>query len=356
MKKLFYYTFAAIMISGCGGETKPQQATDNRIERAQTVNLVDTIHLSKGLFRSQLISNGKLRAKQKSELKFSASGIVEQLNVSNGSHIGKGMVIAALEVGEQQLRLRQALTRLEKAKIDLADALLGFGYTVADSAKVKKEHLQVARLRSGYDSAEDDVAAAKLSIDKSTLKAPFGGKIANLKTKLWENPKGDFFCTVIDDGSFDIEFAVLESELKSVHQGQQVKVATFIEPQKSYSGTISSINQMVDDKGQVLVTATIPNPGGLMDGMNVKVFVENVILDKLVVPKSAVVIRDNLEVLFRMTPEGKTIWTYVYIEAANSDSYVVVANTDRGADLSPGDVIIVRGNLNLADNVDVQIK
>ena len=355
MKRLLIICLAAVAAVGCDGEKK-QEATDNKIQRAEAINYVDTIHLSRGIFRSQLISNGKLRAKQKSDLRFAASGIVDKLNIKNGGTVRGGETLAAVESGEQSLRLKQAMSRLEKARIDLSDALLGFGYTSGDTTSVKPEHLRTAKIRSGYESAVDDVAAARMALEKCTLTAPFDGKIANLKTKLWENPKGDFFCTVIDDGSFDIEFAVLESELKNVREGQQVKVATFTDPQNRYTGTVTSINQMVDEKGQIMVTANIPNPGGLLDGMNVKVYVESSVADKMVVPKSAVLIRDNHEVLFRMTPEGKTIWTYVLIEAANSDSYAVVANTDRGADLSPGDAIIVSGNLNLADNVEVRVK
>lgn len=357
MKRFFTATMCCCLFFSCGVKDKTQEVTDNRIERAGAVNYVDTIHLRLGVFRSELISNGKLRARQKSDLRFSVSGVVEKLNVRNGLLIRSGEVIASIESAEQSLRLRQSLSRFEKSKIDFADALLSFGYTTDDTTNVKAEHLQVAKIRSGYESAYDDVQAARMALEKCTLKAPFAGKIANLKTKLWENPKGDFFCTVIDDGSFDVEFTVLENELKNVREGQQVRVATFVEGQKKYTGAITSINQMVDDKGQIMVTANIPNMGGgLIDGMNVKIYVENAVGGKLIVPKSAVLIRDNFEVLFRMTPEGKTIWTYVHIEAASSDSYAVVANTDRGADLGPGDAVIISGNLNLADNVDVVVK
>lgn len=355
MKKLLLL-YATLLAVGCDGEKQPQEATDNKIQRTEAVNYVDTIHLTKGVFRSQLIGNGKLRARQKSDMQFPSSGVVDVLNVKNGAMVRQGEVIAAIVSIEPNLQLKQALSRLEKAEIDMNDALLNFGYTSGDTSKVKREHLQVAKIRSGYESAVNDLASARINLAKCTLSAPFDGKIANLKTKLWENPKGDFFCTVIDDTSFDIEFAVLESELKNVREGQQIRVATFTESQKKYTGSVTSINQMVDENGQIMVTANIANPGGLIDGMNVKVYLESNIPGKLVVPKSAVLIRDNLEVLFRMTPSGKTIWTYVYIEAANSDSYAVIANTDRGAELSAGDAVIISGNLNLADNVDVKIK
>jgi len=92
----------------------------------------------------------------------------------------------------------------------------------------------------------------------------------------------------------------------------------------------------------------------LTDGMNVRVAVRQKIAGQLVVPKSAVVIRDNLEVLFRYK-EGRAQWTYVHTSLANSREYVVEANRDRSAELDPGDLIIVSGNLNLADGSEVTL-
>ena len=103
------------------------------------------------------------------------------------------------------------------------------------------------------------------------------------------------------------------------------------------------------------VDATIANDGTLTDGMNVKVFVRQALDNQLVVPKSAVVIRDNLEVLFRYE-NGTARWTYVLTSLANSKEYVVCANEERGAELKVGDIIITSGNLNLADGSEVTIK
>ena len=111
----------------------------------------------------------------------------------------------------------------------------------------------------------------------------------------------------------------------------------------------------MDKNGQIAVTASVKNDGTLIDGMNVRVTVEKDVPDRLVVPKSAVVIRDNLEVLFRHK-DGKALWTYVHTVMSSGDSYVVVPNTDRGAELNEGDEVIVSGNLNLADGSTVTVK
>ena len=67
--------------------------------------------------------------------------------------------------------------------------------------------------------------------------------------------------------------------------------------------------------------------------------VENLVRGQLAVPKSAVVIRDNQEVLFRLGPENKAMWTYVNVVMSNSDSHVVAPNLDKGAELNAGDAV-----------------
>ena len=162
---------------------------------------------------------------------------------------------------------------------------------------------------------------------------------------------------MINDGSFDVEFTVLEGEVHNIREGGAVSVAAFNDPTKRYVGRVVNINPTVDEKGQVLVTASVPRRGDdLIDGMNVKVYVENSLRGKLVVPKSAVLIRDNREVLFTFGKDGKAHWTYVIVEASNSTSHAVRANEDRGAELEAGASIITSGNLNLADGSGVEIK
>ena len=122
-----------------------------------------------------------------------------------------------------------------------------------------------------------------------------------------------------------------------------------------YSGKIKNVNPSIDENGQIEVCAVLDGASSLINGMNVKVTVDKVLDSRLVVPKSAVVVRDNLNVLFRYN-NGRADWVYVNILAANSDSYAIEANAARGAELSVGEQIIVSGNLNLADGSIVSLK
>jgi len=356
MKHLWLYILLAFLVISCETKKQTEEEQMGRKQYEIEKNPVDTIILHKRNFNSQLLSNGKLRALNKSALKFASPGVVKELYVKNGSAVKAGETIALLDTREAELKLEQARQQMEKAKLELQDKLLGYGHKIQDSAQIPAETMRIARIYSGYNDALSALKSAEFTYDNCKLTAPVEGKIANLQTKRFEYPHGEEFCQVINDKILEVEFAILETEFSHLKNGQRVLVSTFTEPEKKYTGQVTEINPTVNDKGQITVRAQLANPGHLIDGMNVKVHIENIIPNKFVVPKSAVLIRDNQEVLFRMDAEGKAAWTYVHTLMANSDSYVIVPNEEKAAELNEGDVVIISGNLNLAHGSHVEIQ
>lgn len=345
---------AAMVAGGCGqsNKTKEHAAADRmqyRIER----NTVSIDTLQRRDFVRELISNGRLVATRRSVLSFPVSGTIVAIAAENGSTVRSGALIARLDTMEYALEVRRARLALDKAQLELYDVLVGLGYKLGDTVKVPSEVMRLARIRSGYADAEAALQSAERNLSHCSLRAPFSGKVANVVQRPYEKTK-DEFCTLLDDSRMSVRFSVLESELGQVKPGLEVAVMPFSDLNREVRGRITAVNPSVDENGQVQVDAEVANDGTLADGMNVRVAVRQRIPGQLVVPKNAVVIRDNEEVLFRYR-EGKAVWTYVRTSLANSREYVVEANTDRGADLAEGDLIITSGNLNIADGSEVTL-
>ena len=354
LNKLFIMG-VVMAISACGNPSS-DELKDGKAVAVPEVNEVEVIALERTDFAHQLLSNGKLKAGRRASLSFGTSGVVSVLNASNGAGVSAGSIIAELDRPDLKLSLEAARIALEKAELELYDVLAGQGYAAKDTASVPDNILAMAKMRSGYTSAKNSLARATLDYEGAILKAPYSGKVADLKLKEYEMTTAEPFCTVIDDISLDVDFPVMESEYAFLEKGLQVRVIPFANPSKSVTGKVSEINPSVDKNGQIAVRATVRNDGSLIDGMNVKVIVERLLPGQLVVPRSAVVVRDNLDVLFTCTDDGVARWTYVDIIRSNGDSHVVAANADRGAKLGEGDKVIVKGNLNLADGSKVRIK
>lgn len=351
---IILFFIAIVALKACNSSHSENVDTEKRVFVPQQ-NLVDTLVLKNATFKKELVNNGKLKALQKSELKFKMAGQLQTLLVQNGELVKKGATIAEFDPFEYEQKLDQAETQFRNAHLELRDVLMGQGYAEADSLKIPAIVYEGAAVRSGYYAAQRELKTARHNLSETILKAPFTGKVANIKQSVYEQVSiGEAFCTLINDTEFEVEFHLVESEIKEVSIGDEVEVSPF-SLEGTFKGIVSQINPIIDERGLVQVRARVKNPGPLMEGMNVKVLVENEVPEQLVVPKQAVVLRQNQEVLFKYE-RGKAFWTYIQTGLENSTSYTVIAHPEKGGILKAGDTVIISGNLNLAHESEVTIK
>ena len=317
-------------------------------------NLVDTMTLRKALFSREIVSNGVLEGSRRAELAFAAGGIVAKVHVRNGSRVQKGSPIAELDTEALELALENARQSLERSRLDYLDRLVSYGYG-SDTTQIPADLREAARIRSGYAAAALSVRTAEMNLRGAVLRAPFAGVVANLKLKPWEQASGTV-CVIIDDSSFDVRFPLLESELPAIAPGRSVAVVPFVSPEAVYEGRIREINPLVDAKGQVAVVASVGSTKGLVEGMNVKLFIRSEGTPQLVVPKSAVVMRDGYDVIFTLdTSSMKAQWLYVDIVESNSTHHAITGCARKRTQVPEGAIVITSGNLNLADGSSVEI-
>lgn len=291
--------FVIVVNSSCKTKSEAQNETSNE-SLPEEKNIVETVVLEKQDFTREIISNGKLAAILKAELYFKNPGIIETVKLRNGESVSANVELARLQNDEYRFNVEKAQVTMEKAEIDRLDALLSMGYKTGPE-NISTEHLKIADIRSGYNQAKIQLAESTQQLDNISLKAPFSGKVEGLKQKSFE--KADLsrpFCTLINDSKFTIDFPLLETEISQVNSGQNVTV-TPIAGAKQTTGIITEINPRIDENGLTWLKAEVTNPGGYLEGMNVKVSIKRAISGQLVVPKQAVVLRQNREVLFRYT-------------------------------------------------------
>ena len=354
---LFILSFAVCSFAGCKNDrnsTEEDRQDDNETSQSYTSEKtkVTIKPLEYRTFSKQLICNGRVEASEKSTISFRSSGRIAQIHVREGQNVVKGETLASLDRTELKEQFISARLAFEKAEMNLADRLLDYGYTINDTASIPADVKRTIYINTGFTDAELAFRRAARDYEGADLKAPFSGKVASITGHMHE--QGGAFCTLIADNTMLVRFSVLETEYKFVKVGQKVKVSPFINESAILEGTVMAINPSVERNGQIQVTAKVKNDGNLLDGMNVRITVENEIPHQLVVDKSAVLVRDDMEILFKYV-DGKSLWTYINVVMSNSTEYVVEANTERGSELSEGDLIIVSGNLNLGDDTEVEV-
>lgn len=176
----------------------------------------------------------------------------------------------------------------------------------------------MAKVKSGYEQSKAQYESAKYDVEQATLVAPFDGVVANLFEKEHNIPKtSEAFCRVINAGTMEVDFTVLESELPLIKVGDKVEV-TLCFRCRCTSGSISEINPLVDENGMVRVKARVNGGNKLFDGMNVRVSVKRSVGEQLVIPKTAVVLRSGKQVVFTLK-DGKAMWNYVHTGLENME-------------------------------------
>ena len=356
MKRIIILLSMALPLFACGSRKEVNSSSDTKLQYKPEENKVSIMELRKSDFPAQILSNGKLSAARKAALSFRGAGAISSVRYKNGAKVPKGAIIATLDRPDADLAIESAQIALDRAKLDLYDRLAGLGYSPSDTASIPAEVLSMAKMRSGYTAAKNDLAKARHEKKGVQLRAPFSGIIADIAASAWDQAPSGPFCTLIDNNSMNVKFSIMESDISKVSAGLPIRVTPFADEGREYTGKISSINPSVGKNGLIEVTGSIPGSAGLIDGMNVKVIVSRNIPGALVVPKSAVVVRDNLNVLFTYTDDGLAHWIYVDVLDSNSESYRVRANSGRGSELHEGDKVIVSGNLNLADGSKVSLE
>lgn len=349
--KALHLLAAFILLAACTS-SKEENKDGSEMEMHQqqmSETYVDTMVLHQKEFNKQIVCNGRLRAKAKSELNFNGQGIIAEVFVREGQHIGKGKLIATLDKLDRLRELEKAEHELQRAKVELTDKLIGLGYN--DMNAVPADVMERAEVMSGYYSAKFQLQSAKKALEECNLYAPFSGRIADLEAKRFQ--KNDKVCILVDDSGFEVEFRILEAELSGVRIGQKVKVTPFVQDSIQYEGRVTEINPLVDDKGLVKIKAQLSNRGNtLLDGMNVRVIVEEKMQHMFVVPKDAVVERDGYQVIF-LLEEGRAVWTYVDVVHSNISSFAITGCQRKETTIKEGDIVITSGNLNLADGTEV---
>lgn len=356
MKKKFILcimvaTLAAVSCKKSGDTANDEQVADTEQGLGETY--VDTMALQATTFCRQTVCNGRLCAKAKSNLSFASQGVTLDIYVKEGQYVKKGQLIASLDKRERQREVEKAEHELYRSKVELTDKLIGLGYD-ADMNGVPEDVRKRAEVTSGYYSAKYQLQSAKTALAECGLYAPFNGRIADVEAK--SHQRNEKVCTIIDDSQFDVEFEVLEAELKHIVKGQQVKVTPFVDDNTVYPGTVTEINPTVNEKGLVKVTARLANRNNsLIDGMNVRIVAEQNMGRMFVVPKDAVVERDGYHVIF-IYLDGKAVWTYVDILHSNINSFAITGCKRKETEIKQGDIVITSGNLNLADGTEVKLR
>lgn len=302
-------------------------------------------------FSIKLQATGILRAQESSIIRAKVAGKIKTSQAFDGHYIEKGNPIIMLEDERLQLQLQKLQLDLNEAILKKNELLIQSNGEMGVDTSVSPLILNAIHIKSGYEKALQAIKQIQYEIEQTKVYAPFNGIIADVESKQHDLVvANDPICRFFNPHTFEAEFLLLEEEALKIKMGQAVKIVPIAIPDLKLHAEVIRINPVVNNQGLVKLHAKIKGhkKAQLFEGMNLRIFIENMVYNQLVVPKQALVLRSGKEVIFTYNQQDSLAkWNYVKVGHENDHQLAI----EKGLNL--GDLVIVEGNNNLAHDAKV---
>ena len=317
------------------------------------------------VIRSDLIlevrASGQAAAWQGTTIKSQVAGRVQSVPVRENSAVAAGQLLAMIDSTEVQLQLDEAKANLAKAQATYRELTIGDD-RLTDTA-LRDERARAARVKSGMDNAEIAVKRADLDLQRTHLRAPFGGRVAFVKVGPGQQiANGEELMQIVDIDPIKVEVQVLESEVSYLRPGGGADIMFAAFPGEPVKGTIETINPVVDQTTrQAKVTVRVPNRDGrILPGMYANITLDaRHIPNRILVPRAAILERDvdrrtMLFVFNGTSTEGTAEWRYVTVGLGNS-RYVEIVDNPETKMVEPGEIVLIGHHNTLVHGARVKL-
>ena len=298
--------------------------------------------------------SGSLKAVNSALIKARVAGELQGLTLREGDFVKAGQVIARIEAGEYQSRVRQARAQAESARaqasvaqrqFDNNKALVDQGFISKTALDTSLANLNAAQ--STYRAALAGTEVAAKSVEDTVLKSPIAGQIAQRLVQPGERVGIDSkIVEVVDLSRLELEASLGAQESMDVRVGQSAELQIEGSPQTVKAQVVRINPSAQAGSRSVLIYLSIDNAGGnalpLRQGLYAQGTLGTAQASRLAVPVSAVR-TDKPEPYVQAIENGQVVHKAVQPGArgaAQGDALVAVTGL---ADGTP----VIRGNIGI---------
>lgn len=349
-----------------------------------------------GVRRGDLVlpvyADGAIRTPRSVNVKTKVGGQLMEVKVRDGDRVRRGQLLARIDPREYEIALEESRYRHLSALSQMAaeadttsvnqEAVRRFADARAaltsarDRGELARElyaerllELEMRALqdgafresvfqqRTGLADARLAEERARLNLEYTEVRAPFDGVVQGLAMVAGEIVgTGTQVCTIYNNDRLEAAVNVLEADLGHLDEGRPVLLAVAATGD-TLRTAVDVISPNLDERSRTCeVIIRFANPDGrLRPGMFVRAQIAGVIHhDKLLVPKDALLIRDNRPLVFKRDGDHAK-WLYVDTGLENED-WVEITAVHSGGSLDPGDEVVVSDHLTLAHEARISIR
>lgn len=273
------------------------------------------------------------------------NGKIVKLMVEEGDFVTQGQVIAKIDDELLQLQLESVDVSLEGQRNDDKR----YDNLSKDNAVAG---VTVEKTKLGLRSTEIQKKQIQKQLRNTTIKAPFSGVITKKMVDLGSVVGvGTPVVEITDIGQLKLTVSVPERDVLKFKRGQSVSVTADVYGDKMYEGKVTNISVVADRSHNFKVQITVTNKNReLLAGMYGSVRLTNTqSVNRLAIPRKALIGSSKAPRVY-VVRNGKA--KLVSFTAGTSDGdYVEVISG-----ISAKDQIVVKGQVNLQDNVNVTVQ
>jgi len=273
--------------------------------------------------KSTVLATGAIRPRVGAEVRVGSqmSGIVEQLNVTVGSRIEEGDIIAVIDSRALQARLNQSLAQVKVLEQEVASVTAQLYRAqkldtrgIVAKSDVEDLTLERAEAEARLEKAERDADVVKADLAYAEIRAPISGTIASVSTQEGETVAASFatptFVTIVNNDALELIALVDETDIGDVGPGNPVRFTVESYPTTEFEGTVTQIaptGTIISGvvNFEVMIDVTPPFTQ-LRPDMTANVSIETAERDALVIPNGAIQ-RDGFDRFVQIRRDGELI-------------------------------------------------
>jgi membrane fusion protein (multidrug efflux system) len=345
------YIVYSLLIVGIGGFIA-YRITENKSENGDSKGKggkdkpmhVSGIVVKPQTFENSLSLSGSIEANEQVEIRSEVSGIIENIYFQEGSTVTKGQVLFKVNDIELKAQLRQATTKESLASENERRAKL-----LLQKEAISQEEYDVAR--ADYKSAQAQSQLIKAQIAKTSVRAPFSGKIGlrSISPGTYITP-AILVAKLVNSSKLKITFSIPEKYANQVKNNSALSF-TIAGSTERYTAKVYAIEPEVDIATRTLqIRAIAENKNGkLLPGTFADVELAlDVIKDAIVIPTEAIIPVQNGKKVF-ISSNGQAKEVMVETTTRTDASILILSG------LKVGDTVLTSGVMSLKDETPVKV-
>lgn len=328
-------SLASLLVS-CGKPTETKPAHANAAPKSVQVARAELRPMERAL---HVI--GTLAARDEATVAAQVAGQIEKLHVDLGDIVTNGQELVSIDTTSYEALVRQSAANLARANASASNAARALQRAqdlqkekIASTSDLDDAIAEAGRTQADVKSSEATDAIARLNLERSLVRAPFDGAVAQRLVAVGDYASiGMPLVRLVKINPLRLQLEVPERESVAVRPGQEVRL-TVENDTNSYTGNLGRIAPALRASDRMLqVEADVPNPGTLRAGLFARAqIIVNKHEESLSVPANAVSTFAGLEKVVTIQ-DGKAVEKSITTGRRGPDWIEIVSGLNAGEDV-----------------------